>query len=61
MGINEEERNLRDIAKRDLEVILKKFVGMKNPDSNGFPKAIIIPVSFVKHLIIIILGTGLCY
>lgn len=54
MGINEEERNYRHIAKRYLEVYLKKFVGFRNPDSNGYPMAILLHVSFIKLLTLII-------
>lgn len=49
-GINEDEILPRETF---FKQILKKFVDVKNPGSNGYPKAIMIPVFFIKLLTLI--------
>lgn len=51
MGINQEERNLRYIAKRDLlEMNLKEVCWCIHSDPNGKLKGTIIPISLLKLL-----------
>lgn len=50
MGITQEERNLRYIAKRDLEMNLKEVCWYRSSDPIGKRKATITPISLLKLL-----------